>query len=139
TSYKLFVANAASVCLVGTTTDTTLTKLFGDGTFTWYVVTTFASCPDQQSAQFRFTVPPANTCSGSITLTSPSENATVTSPVNLTWTPVNAATAYRIWVSIDGSAPTILARTAVTTQSLFPPGGNVAWFVEALFANCPSI
>ncbi|MDQ6803205.1 MAG: hypothetical protein M3041_20565, partial [Acidobacteriota bacterium] len=135
TSYKLFIGSD----LVGTTSDTTLTKLLADGTFTWYVVTTFASCPDQQSIQFRLTVPPPTTCSGSITLTAPAENATVASPVNLTWTPVPGATAYRIWVSIDGSAPTILARSVSTTQSLFTPSGNVTWFVEALFAQCQSI
>jgi hypothetical protein len=138
--YKLFIgSSAATADLAGITTDTTLTRLVGEGTSTWYVDTMFAGCPDQHSAEFRFTVPPSNTCSGSITLVAPAENATVASPATLTWTPIPNATAYRVWVSVDGSAPTILARTTNTTQALTMPSGSVAWFVEALFASCPSI
>ena len=138
--YKLFLGpTAASVDLVGTTTDTTLTRLVPQGTTTWWVDTVFAGCPDQHSLQFTFTVPPPATCGGSITLIAPAENATVTSPASLSWSPIAGATAYRVWVSFDGGAPTILARTATNSQILFTPSGNVAWFVEALFAQCPSV
>src|SRR5438552_6245307 len=133
--YKLYVGSD----LVGTTTDTTLTRLVGSGNITWRVDTIFAGCADVPSSQFTFTVPPPSACSGSISLLTPTENATVTSPASLSWTPIANATAYRIWISFDGSAPAILARTSTTSQSLNTPSGNIAWFVEALFASCPSI
>ena len=140
TTYKLYLGTTATNAdQVGTTTDTTLSRLVGEGTFLWYVDTSFAGCPDQRSTVFTFTVPPQNTCSGSITLTAPVENSTVSSPAKLFWTSIAGATAYRVWVSFGGSAPTIRARTTDTSQSLNMPSGDITWFIEGLFPECPSV
>ncbi|HJT18661.1 MAG TPA: hypothetical protein VJ853_14795 [Thermoanaerobaculia bacterium] len=132
--YKLFINGD----LAGETTDTSLVRLVGNGAITWRVDTEFAACPDVASSTFTFTVP-APSCSGSISLTSPAEGATVSSPVSLAWTTVPNATAYRIWVSVDGGPPVIIARSAENAQTQALPSGSIEWYVEALFASCPSI
>ncbi len=133
--YKLYIGGD----LGGTTTDTTLTRLVGEGLITWRVDTMFPGCPDVPSAQFTFTVPAANSCTGTIALLTPAENASVSSPVLLGWTPIAAATAYRIWISVDDGAPVAIARSINNSQALPLPSGNIDWYVEALFASCPSI
>ena len=132
--YKLYLGND----LAATTTDTTVTRLVGTGAITWRVDTMFAACPDAPSQSFTFTVP-APSCGGSLTLQTPADNATAGSPVLLTWTSVANATAYRIWISVDGGPPVVLARSINNSQILPLPSGAIDWYVEALFASCPSI
>jgi len=133
--YKLFIDNE----LQGTTTDTTLRRLAGDGRHTWRVDTTYAGCPDVRSADFTFTAGTAATCGGSIIVTAPAEGSTVTAPVTASWTAVNGASAYRVYASLNGGAPELIARTTGTSRSLPLPSGGIELFVEVLFDSCPSI
>jgi len=138
--YKLYLGSGNTATdLSGFTTDTTLTRIVGEGAFTWRLDTVFAGCPDVRSTEFHFTVSPANTCSGSITLQSPAENAAVSSPLTASWTAVTGASAYRVWASIDGSPPVAVGRSAGPSLSLSLPSGTIEWYVEALFNQCPSI
>jgi len=137
--YKLYLSiNGAAADLVGVTSDTTLTRLAPQGLITWWVDTAFAGCPDQHSAEFRFSTAATNCPTGSIALTSPANGTTVASPVNFAWTGINGATAYRIWFSIDGAAPQLSGRVTSTSATLPAPSGNAVWQIEALFDNCPS-
>jgi hypothetical protein len=133
--YKVFVGGEN----VAVTANTTISLLVPQGTVTWWVDTAFAGCADQHSAEFKFTVAGTNCPTGSIALTSPGSGATVTSPVTYAWSGITGATAYRIWVSVDGSAPQLSGRVNSTNTSLPTPSGNIVWQVEALFNNCPSI
>lgn len=132
--YKLYIGSD----LVGTTTDTSLTRLVGAGTSSWRVDTMYPGCADVPSQTFSFTVA-APACSGSITLQSPADNSTTTSPVAMSWTAIPNATAYRIWVSVDGAPPVLIARSGNNAQTQLLPSGAIDWYVEALFASCPSI
>ncbi|MEK6372258.1 MAG: hypothetical protein AABO58_06140 [Acidobacteriota bacterium] len=136
--YKLFINNQ----LLGFTTETSLKRLVGDGSNTWRIDTTYAGCADVRSADFTFTAGTAATCGGSIIVTAPAEGSTVAPPVTATWTAVDGASAYRVYASLDGGAPELIARTTATSRSLPLPSGNIELFVEVLFdpaSNCPSI
>jgi hypothetical protein len=122
------------------TTDTSMSRIVADGKNTWRVDTLFAGCPAVKSPDFSFTAGVATSCGTSISVTAPANGATVTSPVTAAWTSVNAATAYRVYASVDGGDAEIIARTATaTTKSLSLPSGSIELFVEALFDTCPSI
>src|SRR5205823_6611782 len=86
--YKLYINNELS----GFTTETSLTRLVGDGKSSWRVDTMYIGCPDVRSGDFTFTAGTTTTCGGTINLLAPASNATVTSPVTLTWTAVANAT-----------------------------------------------
>ena len=133
--YKLFVGGD----LAGVTADTTLSRLAPAGLVTWWVDTVFAGCPDQHSAEFKFSTAATNCATGSINLTSPANGATVSSPVAFAWTGIAGASAYRIWFAIDGGAPQLSGRVTGTSVTLPAPSGAAVWQVEALFDNCPSI
>jgi hypothetical protein len=137
--YKLFIAEANGTGdMAGSTTDTTLTVLVPDGTLTWWVVTTFAGCPDVISAKGTFTSGTQTTCGATTTLSSPADGATVSSPVTLSWSTVAGASGYRLWISVNGSSPILAARSttaAGTSQQLQLPSGSDEWYVETLFSN----
>lgn len=139
TSYKLYIAEANdSGDLAGTTTSTSLTTLVPGGTVTWWVVTTFAGCPDVVSAKSTFTSGTQTTCGATATLNAPADAATVTSPVTLSWSSVAGATGYRLWISVNGSSPILAARTSSgsgTSQQVQLPSGSDEWYVETLFSN----
>ncbi|MEA2325313.1 MAG: large repetitive protein, partial [Thermoanaerobaculia bacterium] len=139
TGYKLYIAEANdSGDLAGSTTSTTLTTLVPGGSVTWWVVTTFAGCPDVVSAKSTFTSGTQTTCGAAATLNSPADGATVTSPVTLSWSVVNGASGYRLWISVNGSSPILAARSltaAGTSQQLQLPSGADEWYVETLFTN----
>jgi hypothetical protein len=140
--YKLFIDNE----LQGSTTDTTLRRLAGDGKHIWRVDTTYAGCPDVRSAEFTFTAGTTTTCGGSIIVTAPADGSTVTAPVTASWTAVAGASAYRVYAALNGGAPELIARTTATSRVLPLPSGVIELFVEVLFdaastanATCPSI
>jgi len=139
TGYQLYIAQANdSGDLVGTTTSTSLTTLVPGGTVTWWVVTTFAGCPDVISAKSSFTSGTQTTCGATATLNSPADGATVSSPVTLSWSAVTGASGYRLWISVNGSSPILAARTLTatgTSQQLQLPSGADEWYVETLFSN----
>jgi hypothetical protein len=73
------------------------------------------------------------------TILTPPNGATVSSPVNLSWTAVAGAGNYRVQMSKDGSDFFILAddldETAISRN--LPPG-DYKWFVEAVTRECSS-
>ncbi|HXH42100.1 MAG TPA: hypothetical protein VNN08_25980 [Thermoanaerobaculia bacterium] len=141
-SYKLFIAEAADASdagdLAGTTTATSLTTLVPDGTLAWWVVTTFAGCPDVMSAKSTFTSGSQASCGATATLTSPADGATVSSPVTLSWSAVTGASGYRLWISVNGGPPILAARSTTagsTSQQVQLTSGADEWYVETLFSN----
>ncbi len=139
TGYQLYLAQGDdSGDLAGSTTSTTLTTLVPGGTVTWWIVTTFAGCPDIVSAKSTFISGTQATCGATATLNAPADGATVTSPVTLSWNQVTGASGYRLWISVNGSSPILAARSVTasgTSQQLQLPSGADEWYVETLFAN----
>jgi hypothetical protein len=138
TGYKLYVAtNGGTADLIATTTETSATRIVAAGTSSWYVEAVFAGCSNVRSSTSTFSVAGAHDCgSGTITLLTPASGATVQSPVALSWSAVSGATSYRVYVSVDGSSPTLLARTGQTSATVSIPNGTAEWYVEAVFDNC---
>ncbi len=141
TGYKLFVAvGGAPFELLGTTTSTDLQKIVPSGAIAWYVEAQFQGCADQNSTTFNFAVAQPPSCAnGPITLIAPAIGATMNSPVSFAWTPITGATSYRLWVSIDGSAPITVTRPTVPAATVRLSSGSVDWYVEALLNGCPSL
>jgi hypothetical protein len=135
--YNLYVNDQ----LQGFTTETSLSRLVGDGKNTWRVDTLYAGCPAVRSGDFTFTAGGTATCVvvTNFQVTAPASGATVTSPVNASWSAVNGASAYRIYASLDGGDPEMIARTSSTSRSLLLPSGSIELFIEALVDNCGSI
>ncbi|HEY2324280.1 MAG TPA: hypothetical protein VGJ82_15580 [Thermoanaerobaculia bacterium] len=133
TSYHLFLQNGSDDFQdIADTTATSVQRLVPTGTNNWYVLAKYASCPDQKSGIFTFTVP-ANICSSQttpITLTGPANGATVASPVTFSWQAVAGVFSYRIWIDLGDQNPTIIATTTSTSASVHLPAGAVEWWVE---------
>ena len=141
-SYELYVAinDSNNFLLVGSTSETSLTRIMPAGPISWYVAAQFIGCPEVKSATSRFTVVDPNACpDASITLNAPANNATVTSPVTLSWTAIANATAYRVWASLNGGTPNLIARVTSTSTQVSIPSGVVDWFVEGQRDDCPSV
>jgi large repetitive protein len=140
-SYDVFAATAAAApSLAGSTASTSLSAPFGSGTTSWYVVAHVPSCTALASATAHFTIAPSDACGQHTApqLTAPAANATVASPVTFTWQPVAQATGYRVWTSTNGAPDEDLGTTTQTTFTHNVAGGSITWFVDALFAGCPS-
>lgn len=143
--YNLYVQDE----LVTTTTDTQATVAEPAGSsLTWYVDALYKNCNPVRSPKSSFQTASATVCpTGSITLSTPTPGATLSgdSKVAFSWTPINGATAYRLFVAMDGAAPAQLARTTDPNATVALPNGSADWYVEALFTstittiNCPSI
>lgn len=82
---------------------------------------------------------PACTTSATLQLNEPADNVTTATPVTFSWTAVTGASAYRVWVIVDGAPATVLDRTTNTTATDAVPSGAIEWYVEVLFGQCPSI
>lgn len=142
TAYRLFVATGEEdFAFYGETAETSLQRLVPAGTVRWFVLARRGACPDVRSAAATFTVVESvRECdAATITLLSPSDASTQTSPVRVAWTAVAGATTYRVWASLDGAAPVNLARTSATEATLNLPAGEIEWYVEALRPQCDSV
>jgi hypothetical protein len=139
--YRLFGSlNGSSFTLLGETSDTSLEEIVPPGAVAWYVETEYAGCPSQKSAIFSFTATDERNCGGgTIALTAPANGTSVGSPVTFSWTAASGASDYRVWVSVNGGSPSIVAHATGTTVTTSLPSGNIEWLVEATFSNCPSI
>lgn len=139
-SYRLFVAvDGSDFSFYGESDTTSMTRNVPAGTIRWLVTALFATCPEVRSSVFSFTVASGPVCpEATIVLTAPANDATVTSPVQVTWSAVANAVAYRVWIS-NGGAPVNVARTTETSAVLNLPSGPVTWYVEALRNGCDPV
>lgn len=139
-AYNVYAGTDASQSLLGTTTESTLTRAVPPGTTAWYVEALFPGCDPVHSNVSHFTLASDTSCDGlTISRVAPADGATVSSPIAFQWTAVNGATAYRLWLAMDDGAAAIVARSADTKATVPVPSGNGAWYVEAIFDTCPPI
>jgi hypothetical protein len=134
-SYELFTSyNGADFVQAGETANTTsLTRLISAGTsVSWYVETKFPGCPTTKSSVFRFTVEASKCPDGSITLRTPANGATITSPATFSWSAVTNAGSYRLWVAMGGGDPAAVARVDGTSATVSLPSGDGEWWIEAM-------
>ena len=93
----------------------TVTASNGTGAATQaFSITIVAACPSQ---------PP--------TLISPTQNATVSSPVTFTWSAVPGAVSYSVFVTPAGEFTRVVGVTSGTSLTASVPDGVVVWYVVA--------
>jgi hypothetical protein len=140
-SYELWLSlNNGSPSLLGSTTNTTLTKDVPAGSFEWFVRANFDGCDPRDSAKRNFTFTlPASCSDAHPILSAPLNNTSTFSPVNFSWKEVAGATSYKLLISVDGGAFTTLATTqSAHADDATVPTGSIDWMVEASFGNnCP--
>ncbi|HYK04165.1 MAG TPA: hypothetical protein VE974_20610 [Thermoanaerobaculia bacterium] len=139
--YRLFVATGDDPMeFYGETEETAVQRFVPVGTVRWFVVATFAVCDNVQSATSTFTVSSPPACPfGRLDVVAPVNGATVTSPVRFAWNALQGALAYRVWLSIDGSAPVPITRTTSSEATVSLPAGNMRFYVEALREGCDPV
>src|SRR5207244_4023586 len=69
---------------------------------------------------------------------SPVNNATVATPVLLSWDAVSGAIAYNVVITA-ASGPVITATALGAAASVMLQPGRYSWYVEAIFAACPTL
>ena len=135
--FLIFVSGPNGTSQVGDTTGNSFVlSSLTPGTYQWYVVTKFDNCPDLESARRTLIVNKRECPQGSISTTSPVNNATVTSPVTFAWTSIPDAKLYRIWASLNGSAPVLIGSTTSLSTSVALPAGAFKWRVEGVREDC---
>jgi LysM repeat protein len=133
TKYTLFLGSDSA----GETTDHELTRIVPAGTTSWYVVASFAGCPDVKSSVFTFNIPASTSCNGTVSILQPAAGATLPSPVNFQWTTLPGAVSYRVWASFNGGPPAVIARsTDGSANGVRLPAGTIEFRVEAVFGTC---
>jgi hypothetical protein len=100
----------------------------------WYVEAIFeGACKRTASTRFEFKVGEAECPTGVPSLLSPANGATgVPSPVKFSWTTVDGAISYELFVSQNGE-PFLSGGTTEGTTLSKALTGTVAWYVEAVF------
>lgn len=129
------------IVVASTTVETEASARVSSGQIRWFVESRFDRCPPAISEIRNITVPPSPECVANANplLVFPLEGAKVLSPVEFQWRAVPGAIGYTLWASIDGDTPSIIASTSGAlgvTQDL--RAGEVVWFVQAIFDQCPS-
>lgn len=125
---------------IALTRETSVTLDLDADVYAWFVEAMFDGCPSVRSAVAVFetlTGTPRCTTDAPSAL-SPVGNVSATSPVTFTWSPVASAEKYRLFASVDGRDPILIAATEDTTITRALPPGSVSWKVEASFEDCAS-
>ncbi len=141
--YRLYAAlNDGERQLLGTTSDTQLTRTLPPGTITWVVEAVFEQCASTFSQRSTFTVPRAQNCSTTgPQLLSPANEATVPAgTIDFVWNPVEGAVKYVLFAQNNDGATTALAST-IDTHAVVEniPAGSIEWWVTAYFADCEPV
>lgn len=125
---------------IALTRETSVTLTLEADVYAWFVQALFDGCPSIRSAVAVFEtfaqVPRCSTEAPSPL--SPTGNASATSPVTFSWSPVEGAEKYRVFASINGAEAILVAATEDTSITRVLPPGSVSWKVEASFEDCAS-
>lgn len=131
--------NTGQTFVLGTTTDTTLTRVIPPGTVAYSIEAVFDECPSTFSVRTTFTIPESQNCpTAPPGLVSPTNGATnVTLPVTLSWSSIPNAVRYVVMVRFNDGAPTPAGETTSTQLTLRTlPGGRFEWWVLAFVTGC---
>lgn len=117
--------------IAGTSFDATLAP----GSYRWRVHSNQGPCQEVDTSPVGFTVlacpesPPV--------LQTPSDGATnVPSPVTFSWSPVENASSYEVWLSTDGAPEVLVGTTTTSSLTTEVPPGMQQWYVVASAEGC---
>lgn len=138
--YSLFVSTGGDDFSLYGTTDantTQLERLVPSGEIDWFVAARYPGCPDARSATFTFGTN-VECKLGPVQILTPAANAEVSSPVTVSWSPVQNATLYRVTIRTANGAIALASRTTNTSETLRLPAGAFTIHVEAVREGCES-
>ena len=140
--YRLwFAVDGGTPMVLGTTVDeTSFDGILPAGAIEWWVEALYDGCASTESPHFFLDIPPADTCSNDLPSPLSPSNGSSTShgEVMFTWTPVEGALAYELWLSVDHGTPTLMDTTDGTMLKAIVPEGDLEWFVRAVLDRCPA-
>ncbi|MBV8518549.1 MAG: DUF11 domain-containing protein [Acidobacteria bacterium] len=130
----------APAALLGTTSDTILHATIAHGSIRWWIEALYDGCASTTSATSRFTVPAAQSCGTAVpSLVSPANGANVAAGnVTFSWSSVDGALGYELWLSHNHGTPALAGTTATTSLAHVVPAGTLTWFVRVLVDRCPA-
>ncbi len=138
--YRLWAAiDGAPFVAFGTTGDTTLHAVLTAGSIEWYVEALFNGCASTESQHRTFVIPHAQNCSNNGQPANLSPQSDTANPsVTFSWTAVQNATSYEVWLALGDGSPALLGVTTATSLTHNVPPGALEWFVRAHFDGCPT-
>ncbi|MGA7614602.1 MAG: hypothetical protein WBX15_05410 [Thermoanaerobaculia bacterium] len=139
-AYKLWVSiDGRPFEDIRTTSATAVEVPLDARTIGWFVQAFFNGCPPITTAKRGFTLAAVDHCDNASPLPiSPAAGSTVHSPATFTWSAVNRAVAYRLWIVYTNGVPRVAGQTPDTSLSVLVEPGKLTWFVQALFRDCPA-
>lgn len=110
------------------------------GTYRWFVQALFEGCDPVASpiAFFRTAETTARCPTTAPAILEPAAGAIVSSPVTISWTAVEEATKYRVFVSRNGEDAILIGATTETALERALPPGQYLVAIESVFDECPS-
>jgi uncharacterized repeat protein (TIGR01451 family) len=139
--YRLWAQiNGAVPVVLATTAETSHTATIPTGVVSWWVEALYDGCASLESQHFTFTIPQRGECSTQKPeLIAPTNNTTLSNgSVTFSWSAVQNATGYEVWLSTSRGTPTLIGTTSATSLTHVVTAGVYDWFVRALVDRCPS-
>ncbi|MFL6246259.1 MAG: IPT/TIG domain-containing protein [Thermoanaerobaculia bacterium] len=127
--------------VAATTQDTSLHAVIARGNVTWWIEALYDGCASTESARFHFNIPAAQSCgTARPEPLSPKDVTIADSDPLFSWSGVEGAIAYEVWLSISNGTPALAGTTNgnVTSLRISIPPGQLDWFVRALVDRCPA-
>ncbi|HYR27243.1 MAG TPA: hypothetical protein VEU30_02185, partial [Thermoanaerobaculia bacterium] len=137
--YRVFLSlDGSEERLIGTTTETSLSRVLPPGIARWRVEAVSDECAAASSATIQFTIPTAGNCSDDAAdLVAPSNGAALNDQdVEFVWTPVSGAVRYVVLAKTEDGSPVPIGETTGTSLPRRMPYGRITWSVVAFFAGC---
>jgi hypothetical protein len=120
------------------TTVTNKTLELEPGRYAWFVNALFEACEPTRSPVAYFVIPDTTGCSTTApAIIAPAAGQTVTSNVTFTWSAVQGADKYRLFIVVE-ALPVLLGTTDETQLTRILPPDTYTYAVEAVFEKCPS-
>ncbi|HEY3051963.1 MAG TPA: hypothetical protein VGK04_01090, partial [Thermoanaerobaculia bacterium] len=123
---------------VDETQSTSTVVYLGVGHVDWLVIAQFNGCDDAYSEVGSFDVPYDAACDRDAPFPIvPADGAdNVPTKVDFIWTPVDGASRYNVWASINDGEAFKVGTTTTTRLTSTLQAGEIAWAVEAEFDGC---
>jgi len=142
-NYQVWLAaSSGTPTLLGSTTGTTFKHTLGPGEYEWFVRVSVDRCParDSQESHFALQTPPNCVAKQRPVPISPMDGATLTSPVEFSWSAPPTATSYEVFAIRGNGLPQLIgSTTSPELPSVSLGTGDLRWFVRAHFNGCPPL
>jgi hypothetical protein len=136
--YRVIVLVDGRPVVLGTTSETELSRVLPPGEYVFTIEAEFEECPSTLAPLTRFVVEREQNCAVEAPLLlSPANGATnVATEVDFVWQPVSGAIRYAVIARVGDGAETVLGTTEGTHLVRVVPPGRIHWRVVAFFAGC---